>query len=147
MKTLTPQQMDAAHGVPPVAVKRQETPSGPVVFSVTITEEGFAVASSPFEVIGAPELHPGMSEAISRMLTCARAVANDEFPPAPGAPLSIAEMDALTPGDVVEDRHGDRAVRTEKGLWAFPETALLPTTYVHKHYSPIVLISEKEGSR
>lgn len=81
MKTLTPQQMDAAQDAAPIALKSQETPSGVVTFTVTRVGDCFAVASSPFEVIGAPEAHPAVSEAISRMLECARAVANDQFPP------------------------------------------------------------------
>lgn len=81
MKTLTPQQMDEAQGTTPVAMKSQETPSGVVTFTITRVDDCFAVASSPFEVIGAPEAHPTMPEAIDRMLECARAVANDQFPP------------------------------------------------------------------
>lgn len=60
------------------------------------------------------------------------------------APLSLEEMEALPSGSIVEDRHEDRATRTEEGLWEFPETALLTTYYVHKHYSPIVLIARGE---
>ena len=81
MKTLTPHQMDAMGGVAPVALKSLEAPSGPVTFTVTPADDGFIVASAPFEVIGAPEVHPSMPEAIDRMLECARAVSNDEFPP------------------------------------------------------------------
>lgn len=81
MKTLTPEQMDTAQATPPVALKTQETPGGTVTFAVTPMDEGFAVTSAPFEVIGAPEVYEALSVAISRMLECARAVANDQFPP------------------------------------------------------------------
>ena len=63
------------------------------------------------------------------------------------APLTLEEMDALPSGAVVKDKHRDQATRTEEGLWEFPETALMTTYYVHKHYAPIVLISRKEGLR
>lgn len=61
-------------------------------------------------------------------------------------PLSLDEMEALPPGSIVEDRHKDQATRTKEGLWEFPETALLTAYYVHKHYSPIVLIARGEVS-
>lgn len=61
------------------------------------------------------------------------------------AALTLKEMEALPAGSVVEDKHQDRATRTEEGAWEFPETALLATYYVFKHYSPIVLISRAEN--
>ena len=33
------------------------------------------------------------------------------------APLSLDEMEALTPNSVVEDAYKDQAVRTKDGLW------------------------------
>lgn len=81
MKTLTPQQMDAVRNTPPVALKVQDTPSGPVTFSITPVGGEFAVSTQPFEVIGAYEAHPSLPAALSRMLTSARAVARDSFPP------------------------------------------------------------------
>lgn len=79
--TLTAQQMDEAQDAPPVAMKAQETRTDPVVFSVLPAFEGFALTSTPFEVVGAFEYHPRLSGAIARMLECSRAVARDEFPP------------------------------------------------------------------
>lgn len=81
MKTLTPEQMDTAQATPPVALKGQGTPSGTVVFAVTPVDDGFAVSSSPFEFVGAPEVYGSMSAAVDRMLECARSVAADQFPP------------------------------------------------------------------
>lgn len=80
--TLTAQQMDEAQETSPVAMKVQETLNGPVVFSVLPALKGFALASTPFEVVGAFEHHPTLPEAITRMLECSQAVAKDEFPPA-----------------------------------------------------------------
>lgn len=56
--------------------------------------------------------------------------------------LCIEELEALPVGSVIEDRHHDRATRGTEGMWEFPETVALSTAYVHKHYSPCVLISE-----
>lgn len=82
MMTLTAQQMNEAQNTPPVAMKVQETHNGPVIFSVIPVFEGFALTSTPFEVVGAFEHYPRLVEAIARMLECSRAVAKDEFPPA-----------------------------------------------------------------
>lgn len=82
MKILTPQQMDAAQNTPPVALKVQKTLSGPITFSITPMGDEFVVATTPFEIVGAYESHPTFSAALSRMFTCARAVAQDAFPPA-----------------------------------------------------------------
>lgn len=62
-------------------------------------------------------------------------------------PLSLEAMESLPPGSIVEDKHKDRASRTTEGFWEFLETALLTSRYVHKHYSPIILISREEGLR
>ena len=62
-------------------------------------------------------------------------------------PLSLEAMESLPPGSIVEDKHKDRAPRTTEGFWEFLETALLTSRYVHKHYSPIILISREEGLR
>ena len=82
MKTLTPDQMDGVQDTPPVVLKVQGTPNGRVTFSVTPAGDEFVVATTPFEVIGAYEAHPNLSSALSRMFTCAHAVARDHFPPA-----------------------------------------------------------------
>lgn len=82
MTRLTAHQMDAAQGRTPVALKALESPSGPITFSVTPIDGVFALASVPFEVVGAHEVHETLSAAIARMLECASAVSRDEFPPA-----------------------------------------------------------------
>lgn len=81
MRLLTPEQMDVAQSGSPLAMKTQGTPSGLITFTVTPVDGLFAVASSPFEFVGAHEGYPTASEAISRMLACASAAARDEFPP------------------------------------------------------------------
>lgn len=80
MKTLTPEQMDTAQKITPVAMKTQDTPGGIVTFTVTPTEGRYALASTPFEVIGAHEGYSTIGAAIARMLSCAEAVAHDRFP-------------------------------------------------------------------
>lgn len=81
MKTLTLKQMDEVQATLPTVMKVQNTPSGPVTFSITPIGGDFVVATAPFEVIGAYEAHPSLPAALSRMFTCARAVAKDHFPP------------------------------------------------------------------
>lgn len=40
------------------------------------------VASTPFEVIGAPESYPSLTEGMARFMECSKAVSEDRFPPA-----------------------------------------------------------------
>lgn len=80
MKTLTPKQMDVAQETAPVAMKTQETPGGIVTFAVTPLDTHYALSSAPFEVVGAHEGYSTIGAAITRMLSCADAVAHDRFP-------------------------------------------------------------------
>lgn len=81
MKTLTSEQMDVVQETAPVAMKTQKTPGGIVNFAVTCVGDCYALASVPFEVIGAYEGYPSLGAAIARMMSCADAVAHDGFPP------------------------------------------------------------------
>lgn len=82
MHILSPQQMDALTTATPVAIAPHQTPDGAITVTLTPFGDNYVVASTPFEVIGAPESYPSLTEGMARFMECSKAVSEDRFPPA-----------------------------------------------------------------